>query len=518
MDIPLPFGLVRGRLYAGVGDSTDLGRAPDLVGLTGTATFFGTVVKQIVTDPGDEMIIVPQSIVAQVADGVLMWQEEADVPLTANLAADGTSLGWQWKVSFNLTQPTGQAVVLPGWTLDVKVYVEGDDDTVTNLVESAPVSQPSPLVIITKGDKGDPGDPGPRGPAGTVDPNVVRSVIVVTGAEARPTDADVVLWIDPNNLGAANSISTDVVFNLLPEPPDVTAPTVPADLVASDIGLGEFTISWTASTDDKAVTGYRYRLNGGAPVLIGPETSKIISGLSPSTAYTVDLAAGDAAGNWSAYTAAINVTTDAITVPQEYAAWDFSAVAYPIPAKSGTTAPALAAGASNTIPFAKTTDRHGGTKALVASASGGICEIRSLLAVSPNLAATGFTLMFAFKRDAGIDSSPWLQPPVTIAVASTIIKWNPTNQVATALSGSATGQWVHYTAQWDPVTTNLTIYIDGVKTNQQAIAPSGMGSLSPTQFQFRLSTSNTLQKICDIRFWNQVLDPSIIDFTWQDAV
>jgi hypothetical protein len=159
MDIPLPFGLVRGRLYAGVGDTSDVGRAPDLLGLSGTATFTGTIVKRIVTTPGAEMIIVPQAIVASVEDGVLTWQSEPDVPLTANLAPDGTNLGWQWKVSFSLVQPNSTIpVVLPGWTLDVKVYDDSNPDSITLLVDSAPLDTPSPGVIITKGDKGDNGD------------------------------------------------------------------------------------------------------------------------------------------------------------------------------------------------------------------------------------------------------------------------------------------------------------------------------------------------------------------------
>lgn len=41
---------------------------------------------------------------------------------------------------------------------------------------------------------------------------VARSVIVVTGAEARPAGADVVIWVDPEGLGAANAIVTDPII------------------------------------------------------------------------------------------------------------------------------------------------------------------------------------------------------------------------------------------------------------------------------------------------------------------
>lgn len=42
---------------------------------------------------------------------------------------------------------------------------------------------------------------------------VVRGVIVETGTEARPAGADVVIWVDPDNLGAVNALSTDPVIN-----------------------------------------------------------------------------------------------------------------------------------------------------------------------------------------------------------------------------------------------------------------------------------------------------------------
>lgn len=41
---------------------------------------------------------------------------------------------------------------------------------------------------------------------------VVRSVIVATGAETRPAGADVVIWIDPDELGAANALATDPII------------------------------------------------------------------------------------------------------------------------------------------------------------------------------------------------------------------------------------------------------------------------------------------------------------------
>lgn len=41
---------------------------------------------------------------------------------------------------------------------------------------------------------------------------VVRGVIVETGEEPRPAGADVVVWVDPDNLGAVNALTTDPVI------------------------------------------------------------------------------------------------------------------------------------------------------------------------------------------------------------------------------------------------------------------------------------------------------------------
>lgn len=91
-------------------------------------------------------------------------------------------------------------------------------------------------------------------------------------------------------------------------PPDNTPPSAPSGLAATSITATTFALSWNASIDDTGVSGYEVLLNGVAsPVVSG--TSTTVSGLSPSSAYSVAVRARDAAGNWSPLSAAINVTT-----------------------------------------------------------------------------------------------------------------------------------------------------------------------------------------------------------------
>lgn len=89
---------------------------------------------------------------------------------------------------------------------------------------------------------------------------------------------------------------------------DTQAPTMPASLSASNITQTSFTLSWMASTDDRAVTGYEVFLNGTSNGTISA-TTKIIGGLSPAKVYTATVRARDAAGNWSAKSNPLSVTT-----------------------------------------------------------------------------------------------------------------------------------------------------------------------------------------------------------------
>ena len=89
---------------------------------------------------------------------------------------------------------------------------------------------------------------------------------------------------------------------------DTTAPAVPSGLVASLITATSFTVSWPATTDNVAVTGYEVFKNG---VSLGTTTAltKAITALLPTTAYAITVRARDAAGNWSAQSSALSVTT-----------------------------------------------------------------------------------------------------------------------------------------------------------------------------------------------------------------
>ncbi|MCJ0874536.1 carbohydrate binding domain-containing protein [Streptomyces sp. AP-93] len=95
---------------------------------------------------------------------------------------------------------------------------------------------------------------------------------------------------------------------------DTQAPTVPGSLAATGKTSTTASLSWTASTDNVGVNGYDV-YQGGALVATSGTTSATVTGLTPSTAYAFTVRARDAAGNTSAASNTVNVTTDTGTTP-----------------------------------------------------------------------------------------------------------------------------------------------------------------------------------------------------------
>ncbi|MCR2806561.1 fibronectin type III domain-containing protein [Paenibacillus soyae] len=92
---------------------------------------------------------------------------------------------------------------------------------------------------------------------------------------------------------------------------DSQAPTAPTGLTSPSKTSSSVSLSWTASTDNVGVTGYEIYRGGTLAGSTTGATSFNVTGLSPSTTYSFTVKARDAAGNVSAASSALSVTTNA---------------------------------------------------------------------------------------------------------------------------------------------------------------------------------------------------------------
>jgi len=90
---------------------------------------------------------------------------------------------------------------------------------------------------------------------------------------------------------------------------DIIAPSIPQNLIASNVDIKSFDVSWDASTDDD--TGvYDYLVYvDGIYKQSTTATTTTIANLSPDTSYNITVKARDAASNYSEFSTMLPVTT-----------------------------------------------------------------------------------------------------------------------------------------------------------------------------------------------------------------
>jgi len=138
---------------------------------------------------------------------------------------------------------------------------------------------------------------------------VTGTTYTATGLTASTAYAFTVRARDAaGNLSAASNTAN---VTTLANTTDTTAPSTPT-LSASGTTQTSTNLSWTVSTDNVGVTGYNiYRGTTLLTTVTG--TTYTVTGLTASTAYSFTVRARDAAGNLSAVSNTVNVTTLANT-------------------------------------------------------------------------------------------------------------------------------------------------------------------------------------------------------------
>lgn len=155
---------------------------------------------------------------------------------------------------------------------------------------------------------------------------------LATGAEAAEVTADTEFTVSDASVAAVAADGTvtavapgvavvtavysgkTVSYTL--EVADAEGPQWPeGSLRASDIGATSLRLDWPAA-EESASLPVSYRVSFGGRTVAAAEPSAVITGLTPSTAYTFRVEAMDAAGHWSASPLEAQATTSAAP-PQE---------------------------------------------------------------------------------------------------------------------------------------------------------------------------------------------------------
>ncbi|MFJ7156533.1 carbohydrate binding domain-containing protein [Streptomyces sp. NPDC101118] len=130
------------------------------------------------------------------------------------------------------------------------------------------------------------------------------SVSFTTGAAQTSAEVYVNGWY-----GQGTYHADDIVLDGPGGGTDTTPPTAPGGLATTGRTSSSVSLAWTAATDDTGVTGYDvYR--GGTLAATTAGTSATVTGLAANTPYTFTVRARDLAGNTSAASGPLTVTTD----------------------------------------------------------------------------------------------------------------------------------------------------------------------------------------------------------------
>ena len=226
--------------------------------------------------------------------------------------------------------------------------------------------------------------------------------------------------------------------------------------------------TWSAPSSGGTATYYQvqYRVTGGSSWSAAPGTailSETLTGLTPSTEYDVQVAAGNSAG-LSAFSATVNGTT---------AASGIAAPGTPTGLTVGTTT-------ATTVPLSWTAPGSGGAVATytvqyrVTSVGGAWTQLTGITVTNATVTGLTASTQYDFQVQAantgGTSAFTATTNGTTAAAASTVAAWNTTSGYPTSIAHGSSG--LVYNLYIVSGTTPATVAI-GFSTSQ-SVAPSPM--------------------------------------------
>ena len=220
-----------------------------------------------------------------------------------------------------------------------------------------------------------------------------------------------------NDTAPTNDRWNLAAVEVTPAVTDTQPPTTPTGLAAGTVTSSQIPLSWTASSDDQGVAGYRV-FRGGAQIGEVAGTSYTDATVAPSTTYSYTVRAYDASGNVSPASEPLTVTT---------------------PAASDTTPPAV----SLTAPAAGATVTGSAILSATATDASGVAGVQFLLDGSP-LGAVDTSAPYSLSWDSttASDGTHTLAARATDTAGNTATTPAVSVTVANGAAGAAqVGQW-----------------------------------------------------------------------------
>lgn len=139
--------------------------------------------------------------------------------------------------------------------------------------------------------------------------------LAVTGKSSATTYQTRVRALDAAG-NASSPLTASATTAAVTPAPDTTPPVFTGTVNVANTTATTATISWSAASDNVAVTGYEYSIDGGTVyVNAGTARTASLAGLNPSTIYSLRVRAYDSAGNRSSAITGSFETESATTPP-----------------------------------------------------------------------------------------------------------------------------------------------------------------------------------------------------------
>jgi chitodextrinase len=245
---------------------------------------------------------------------------------------------------------------------------------------------------------------------------------------------------------------------------DVTPPTAPGGLAASDVAADSVSLAWIGAADDVGVSGYEV-IRDGAVVATVTATSYVDGGLSPDTGYVYSVRAFDGAGNVGP--AAVDVVVTTLGPPDVVA-----------PGAPGTPEVVAIGVTEASLVWAEATDDVGVTGYEVARDDQIVAVTSAPLLVDGGL-EPGSSYQYAVRAfDAAGNRGPWSESVVAVTGPDVTAPSVPTDLAVTAVTGVSVD--LAWSASVDDVAVaGYRVIRDGTPVGDTAVATFTDNALAP---------------------------------------